>query len=99
MPTYEYQCQGCRKRSETRQEITAKPLTKCAKCGGRLKRLMGSGGGLLFRGSGFYATDYRSAGYKASAKAEKSDKSEKSGGSSACSGSPSSCAKPDCPKS
>ena len=93
MPTYEYQCQRCRKRSDVRQEITAKPLTKCAKCGGRLKRLMGSGGGLLFKGAGFYATDYRSAGYKASEKAEKSTPA-----SGSCSGAPASCAKPGCPK-
>ena len=93
MPTYEYQCQQCRKRSDVRQEITAKPLTKCAKCGGRLKRLMGSGGGLLFKGAGFYATDYRSAGYKASEKAEKRAPS-----SGNCSGTPGSCAKPGCPK-
>lgn len=92
MPTYEYQCQKCRKHSEVRQEITAKPLTKCATCGGRLKRMMGSGGGLLFKGSGFYITDYRSANYKAGEKADKSSKS------SSCSGSPSSCEKPGCPK-
>ena len=79
MPTYEYQCGRCRKRSEVRQEITAKALTKCTKCGGRLKRLMGAGGGLLFKGTGFYATDYRSAGYKASEKAER--KSPSSGSS------------------
>lgn len=95
MPTYEYQCRKCRKRSEVRQEITAKTLTKCAKCGGRLKRMIGgAGGGLLFKGSGFYITDYRSANYKAGEKAEKSSKS------SSCSPSSSSdaCAKPGCPK-
>ena len=64
MPTYEYQCQKCRGRHEAFQAITAKPLTKCPKCGGRLKRLMGSGSGFLFKGSGFYVTDYRSKGYQ-----------------------------------
>ena len=63
MPTYEYQCQKCKRRHEASQSITAKPLTKCAKCGGRLKRLMGSGSGFLFKGSGFYITDYRSKSY------------------------------------
>ena len=63
MPTYEYQCQKCKKGQEAFQSIIAKPLTKCAKCGGRLKRLLGSGSGFLFKGSGFYITDYRSKSY------------------------------------
>ncbi|MBI4003760.1 MAG: zinc ribbon domain-containing protein [Candidatus Omnitrophica bacterium] len=63
MPTYEYQCQKCKRRHEAFQSITAKPLTKCATCGGRLKRLLGSGSGFLFKGSGFYITDYRSKSY------------------------------------
>ncbi len=64
MPTYEYQCQKCRKRHEASQSIIAKPLTKCPKCGGRLKRSLGSGSGFLFKGSGFYITDYRSKSYR-----------------------------------
>ena len=64
MPTYEYRCQTCRKAHEASQSITAKPLTKCPKCGGRLKRLMSSGSGFLFKGSGFYITDYRSKSYQ-----------------------------------
>ena len=86
MPTYEYQCQKCRRRHETSQSITAKPLTTCPKCRGRLKRLLGRGSGFLFKGSGFYITDYRSKGYhdakkreessaKPSSKAASSDKS------------------------
>ena len=63
MPTYEYQCQKCKRRHEAFQSITAKPLTRCAKCGGRLKRLISSGSGFLFKGSGFYITDYRSKSY------------------------------------
>jgi putative FmdB family regulatory protein len=63
MPTYEYRCAKCGKRHEAFQSITAKPLTKCPKCGGRLKRLLGSGSGFLFKGSGFYITDYRSKSY------------------------------------
>ena len=64
MPTYEYECQKCKKRHEAFQSIVAKPLTKCPKCGGKLKRMMGSGSGFLFRGSGFYITDYRSKKYQ-----------------------------------
>ena len=64
MPTYEYQCQQCKKRHEAFQSITAKPLTRCPKCKGRLKRLLGSGSGFLFKGSGFYITDYRSKSYR-----------------------------------
>ena len=63
MPTYEYQCQKCKRRHEAFQSITAKPLTKCPRCGGRLKRLLGSGSGFLFKDSGFYITDYRSKCY------------------------------------
>jgi len=63
MPTYEYQCQKCKRRQEASQSIIAKPLAKCQKCGGRLKRLISSGSGFLFKGSGFYITDYRSKSY------------------------------------
>ena len=64
MPTYEYKCQSCRRTHEAFQSITAKPLTRCPKCKGRLKRLLGRGSGFLFKGSGFYTTDYRSKGYR-----------------------------------
>ena len=72
MPTYEYQCQKCGKRHEALQSITAKPLTTCPKpkCTGKLKRLLSRGAGFLFKGSGFYITDYRSDNYKAGAKKE-----------------------------
>ena len=63
MPTYEYQCQKCHKRHEAFQAITAKPLSTCPTCGGRLKRLISRGSGFLFKGSGFYITDYRSKSY------------------------------------
>ncbi len=64
MPTYEYQCQKCKRHHEAFQLITAKPLSTCPTCGGRMKRLLGSGSGFLFKGSGFYTTDYRSKGYR-----------------------------------
>jgi putative FmdB family regulatory protein len=64
MPTYEYDCQRCHRRHEAFQSITARPLSKCPRCGGRLRRLLGIGSGFLFKGSGFYSTDYRSKGYQ-----------------------------------
>lgn len=63
MPTYEYQCQKCKKRHEALQSITAKALTTCPKCKGRLKRLLSRGAGFIFKGSGFYITDYRKKSY------------------------------------
>src|SRR5262245_40445476 len=72
MPTYEYACDACKYESEEFQSITAAPLKKCPKCGKpRLKRLIGTGGGVIFKGSGFYQTDYRSESYKKAAEAEK----------------------------
>jgi putative FmdB family regulatory protein len=76
MPTYEYQCQKCKKRREAYQSITAKPLTTCSKCGGRLKRLLGSGSGFLFKGSGFYITDYRSKSYRDAKKKDQDAKKQ-----------------------
>jgi len=71
MPTYEYECQACGETFERFQTITAKPIRRCPKCHRtRVRRLISAGGGLLFRGSGFYVTDYRSAEYKSKAKAE-----------------------------
>ena len=74
MPTYEYQCQKCRRRHEAFQSITAKPLTTCPRCKGKLKRLIGSGSGFLFKGSGFYITDYRSKGYQDAKKRDEQSK-------------------------
>jgi putative FmdB family regulatory protein len=62
MPTYEYFCNNCQGHFEYFQMMTEAPKTKCEKCGGRLNRLLGSGAGLVFKGSGFYITDYRSSG-------------------------------------
>ena len=70
MPTYEYECTKCGHLFETVQSIKAEPLKKCPKCKGRVKRVLGLGGGLLFKGSGFYTTDYRSESYKKAAKAD-----------------------------
>jgi len=72
MPNYDYQCDKCGKTFEVYQSMTAKRLTKCpdAACGGKVKRLLGTGAGLLFKGSGFYITDYRSESYKQGASSE-----------------------------
>lgn len=59
MPTYEYQCTKCQHEFEVFQSMTAKVIKKCPKCGKTVKRLMGTGSGIIFKGSGFYATDYR----------------------------------------
>lgn len=71
MPTYEYLCKKCRHQFEQFQKITAKSLRKCPKCGGRVERVIGSGAGILFKGSGFYQTDYRSSKYQEAAKKDK----------------------------
>jgi putative FmdB family regulatory protein len=72
MPTYDYMCENCEYEFEQFQSITAKPLRKCPKCGKReLKRLIGAGAGVIFKGSGFYQTDYRSEGYKKAQENEK----------------------------
>lgn len=74
MPTYEYQCRTCGSTMDMFQSITAKPLSKvhCDNCAAvrPAKRLIGTGGAVLFKGGGFYQTDYRSESYKEKAKAE-----------------------------
>lgn len=86
MPTYEYVCQKCEHQFEVFQSMKDKPLTKCPQsgCGGKVKRLLGTGAGLIFKGSGFYITDYRSDSYKSAAKKDSSASSaSSSSGSSA----------------
>jgi putative FmdB family regulatory protein len=71
MPTYEYKCNACGNRFEKFQSMSAEPIRKCPKCGKmKVQRLIGTGAGLIFKGSGFYITDYRDSGYKDKAKAE-----------------------------
>lgn len=72
MPTYDYSCDACNHEFELFQSITAQPEKKCPKCKkNKLRRLFGAGAGLVFKGSGFYQTDYRSDGYKKAAEADK----------------------------
>lgn len=59
MPTYEYRCSECGYQFEKFQRITAPHLTECPKCGEKLERLISNGAGLVFKGSGFYETDYK----------------------------------------
>ncbi|MBN1362262.1 MAG: zinc ribbon domain-containing protein [Sedimentisphaerales bacterium] len=71
MPTYGYACDECGHEFEEFHSIKAKPLRKCPECGkSALKRLIGTGAGILFKGSGFYETDYRSESYKKAAEKE-----------------------------
>jgi len=93
MPTYEYHCEKCGKNFETFQSMRDEAFRQCpkelcrmAKWGrGKVKRLLGTGAGVIFKGSGFYSTDYRSASYKEAAKKESGAGSE--GGSEKSSGS------------
>lgn len=71
MPTYDYRCEACEHQFETFQSITAAPIRKCPKCRkAKVRRLIGTGAAVLFKGDGFYITDYRSEGYKKAQQAE-----------------------------
>lgn len=71
MPTYDYECDACTHAFEKFQSINDPPLKKCPQCGQKkLRRLFGTGAGLIFKGSGFYQTDYRSDSYKQAAQAD-----------------------------
>ncbi len=71
MPTYEYECEVCGNRFDVFQNIKDKPVKECPKCNGHVKRLISAGAGVIFKGSGFYITDYRSESYKKDAKKDK----------------------------
>jgi putative FmdB family regulatory protein len=85
MPTYEYHCDACEHNFDEFQSMSEPALTKCPKCGKKkLRRVFGTGAAILFKGSGFYQTDYRSESYKSAAKA---DQEAASKGSTAADGS------------
>ena len=73
MPTYQYQCKNCSYEFEEFQQITEDPIIECPKCKGRVERIISGGAGLLFKGSGFYITDYRSESYKSAARKDSSE--------------------------
>lgn len=87
MPTYEYRCPSCNHEFEKFQRMSDDPVAECPKCGASAERILSGGAGLLFKGSGFYITDYRSDSYKkdaskgdgGSSKSEKSSDSSSSG--------------------
>lgn len=77
MPTYEYECDACAHTFEELQSFSDAPLTECPRCGKKqLRRLFGTGAAVIFKGSGFYETDYRSDSYKKAAKSEQESSSK-----------------------
>ncbi|XZE32087.1 FmdB family zinc ribbon protein [Pirellulaceae bacterium SH501] len=94
MPTYDYECEACDHKFELYQSISAEPEKTCPECKKKkLRRLIGTGGAVMFKGSGFYQTDYRSDSYKKAASSD--SKSTSSDSSSASSGSSSTSKKSD----
>ena len=84
MPTYEYECDACKHKFDEFQSMSDPKLKKCPKCGkSKLRRLFGTGAAVIFKGSGFYQTDYRSKSYQDAAKAEKDSSSPKTEGNKA----------------
>lgn len=77
MPTYEYICTDCGYEFEEFQRITADPLTTCPKCGGVVKRKISAGAGLVFKGSGFYITDYKDKKSSSSTVTQSENKTQK----------------------
>ena len=96
MPTYDYACEACGHRFEEFQSISADPLKKCPACNKRkLERLIGTGAGVIFKGSGFYQTDYRSDSYTADQKKDSESTDGKSTDSESTAGKSTSCS-PKC---
>jgi len=75
MPTYEYECLECHERFEVFQNITEEPIKRCINCSGKIKRIISGGSGLIFKGSGFYITDYKKS--KELPKSENNGKDDK----------------------
>ena len=90
MPTYEYECKDCGYKFEKFQQMVDKPLKQCPKCNGAVKRLIGRGAGIIFKGPGFYATDYK----KGTPPTKPVPKSPGQGGT--CCGKTEPCPKPPC---
>ncbi len=79
MPTYTYECKKCGHEIDLFHGISARPRVKCEECGGACRRLLGTGAGIIFKGSGFYETDYKTKSGKAPESSDK-DTSSKEGG-------------------
>ena len=95
MPTYEYHCKICKHRFERFQSMKDSPLRKCPACGkAALERLIGTGGAVIFKGSGFYQTDYRSDSYQKAAEADKPKGDAKPTAGAAAEGKPKADVKP-----
>ncbi len=77
MPTYEYECEKCRYRFDRFQSINEPPIRRCPLCNGKVSRLISTGAAVIFRGPGFYATDYRSDDYRKKEKEEKKTEDKK----------------------
>lgn len=94
MPTYDYKCNECGHRFELFQSMRDKPIRKCPECGkSAVERLIGVGAGIIFKGSGFYETDYRSESYKKAAEAEKKSSSDAKPDTAASTGGACACGK------
>ncbi len=79
MPTYEYVCRDCGYQFEAFQSITAEPLTDCPRCNGKVERKISGGSGLIFKGSGFYETDYKKTSASSKPTTKQDDTKETSG--------------------
>lgn len=90
MPTYDYECQTCGHHFEAKQSMKDPHLTDCPQeaCAGPVKRKIGAGAGFIFKGTGFYITDYRSDSYKAAAKKDSDSSSSSSSSTSSASSTP-----------
>lgn len=89
MPTYEYRCPQCGNEFEKFGKMSDPPVTECTRCGAESQRKISGGAGLLFKGSGFYITDYRGEGYKKAAQSESGGSSPSGGEAGGSSSSPS----------
>lgn len=82
MPTYDYKCAECGHIFEEFQPISSHPLTECPSCGKKsLRRILGGGGGMIFKGQGFYLTDYKNSGGKKKSEGQKTESPGKTAGS------------------
>ncbi len=84
MPTYEYECLDCGHKFDKFQQMSEEPLKQCPQCKGKVKRLIGAGSGIIFRGSGFYATDYRKGAPEKTAEKSPAKKPSECGAQKPC---------------